>query len=85
MDEIQKLLDRGCTVVIFRNGLKSYTSAIVDANSEVSIAEQIDEMDDFAVTHTDDFTPSKSLTRLSEKMLKTGAYSDWPNGEEEST
>lgn len=76
-DGIEKLLDRGCMVVLFRNGIGTYTSAVIDGEAYDSVLEHIEEMDDMALTHTDDFTPAKSLKRLSEKMLKTGDYREW--------
>lgn len=76
MDEIQKLLDRGEVIVLFRNGLGSYTAAAIQ-KTKTAVHREIDRMHALALTHTDDFTPSKSLDRLAEKMLRTGDYRNW--------
>lgn len=78
-DQVKKLLDRGCMVVVFKNELGTYTAAVVDGVAENEIRDQVEQVDDFALTLTDDFEPTKALHRLSEKMLKTGEYANWPN------
>lgn len=76
-DQIVKLLDRDETIVLFKNQLGTYTAAVI-RESLADISEEISEMPDLVLTHTDDFTPGKALHRLSEKMFRTGEYANWP-------
>ncbi len=55
-DDIAKLLDNGYEVVLFRNGLGSYTATARQQGVLTGIVE------------TDDLTPAKALYRLSEKV-----------------
>jgi hypothetical protein len=65
-DEIQRALDNGHVVVLFRNGMGSYTAATLvmgtDVARKVNLAAR-------RGTLTDDFSPSKALHRLAEKLI----------------
>jgi hypothetical protein len=65
-DECMKLLDNGWRIVLFKNGLGSYTAkAIKQVNDEGPLFETQTRK----VVITDDFTPSKALYRLTEKTV----------------
>lgn len=60
-DECVKLLDNRWNIVLFKNGLGSYSAV---ATKELPPESVIDEG-----VITDDFTPSKALYRLTEKVF----------------
>ncbi len=62
-DECQRLLDNGWTVTLFRNGMGSYTAVASAKGQEIDNAKDVDRQ------ITDDFSPSKALHRLAEKMI----------------
>ena len=55
-DDTAKLLDNDWRVRLFRNALGSYTAVAVSSHAERRV-------------ETDDFTPSKALYRLTEKVF----------------
>jgi hypothetical protein len=60
-DECKKLLDNGWTIALFKNGLDSYSAVA----TRKRVPERV--IDDGVIT--DDWTPSKSLYRLTEKVF----------------
>lgn len=60
-DECVKLLDNGWNVVLFKNGLGSYSAVATKKRLPESV------IDDGVIT--DDFTPAKALYRLTEKVF----------------
>lgn len=62
VDDAVKLLDNGWRIVMFRNTLRSYVARAVKPKSEM------EEGTTNEVVITDDFTPSKALYRLIEKV-----------------
>lgn len=66
-DDVMKLLDRGFTVVLFKNDLGSYT-AVAARPGEGSLDKALRAA--LRKGHeTDDFTPSQALYRLTEKVF----------------
>lgn len=59
-DECKKILDNGWQVLLFANALGSYTAIASNPNGR-------------QIT-TDDFEPSQSLFRITEKVLGIGDY-----------
>ena len=72
MREINRLLDNGAAVVIFKNQLGSYT-AFASAH-ELDEFRAIMEESDGNGHLTDDFTPEKAISRLADKVLGCGDY-----------
>lgn len=68
-DDIKRLLDNGAYVVLFRNGLRSYTTVSLKGQDAADVQEIIDRTPDDGPHITDDFEPSRSLYRLSEKSI----------------
>jgi hypothetical protein len=69
-DEVAKLLDDGYWVVIYHNRLGSFTAvALGESESDTinDVRECIEDIDDESRI-TDDFTPTKALARLAEKL-----------------
>lgn len=64
-DECKKLLDNGWAIVLFGNGIGSYTAIAVAPHD----AECLDAVPKFESRLTDDFEPSQALYRLTEKVL----------------
>lgn len=62
-DDCMKLLDAGHHVLLFKNGLGSYTGLVLKAGQSPNEATEIDNQ------ITDDFTPSQCLYRLTEKFF----------------
>lgn len=79
-DDVQKLLDRGYVIVMFKNGLGSFTAVAFTTADEMSarIVRRVSKIDDDSRMLTDDFTPDKALRRLTDKMLGLGEYREWP-------
>ena len=74
--ELQRLVDNGYAVAVFRNGMGTYTAfAVPVANLEDAI-EAADEHEAL----TDDFTPSRSVKRLADKVHRVGEYEGWTGG-----
>jgi len=78
-DDCKKLLDRKHFIVLFRNPLRTYTAVCFDGKSATAetIQNAVLQMDDYALTITDHFEPSKALKALTEKMFTTGDYAEW--------
>jgi len=65
-DDVVKLLDNGWRVELFKNQLGSYTArAVKRSRDEQGMVETFTKK----VVDTDDFTPSKSLYRITEKAI----------------
>jgi hypothetical protein len=60
-DECKKLLDNGWGVVLYKNDLGSYTAIAVPLEDLPPVNTEENHI-------TDDFTPSKALYRLTEKV-----------------
>jgi len=66
VDDCMKLLDNGYVILLFSNGIGSYTAVAVNADEADGIMPcHCDDFDEWRIT--DDFTPSKALYRLVEK------------------
>lgn len=63
VDDLRRLLDNKWAVLMFRNEMDSYTAVAVAPKQSYQDAMEVDRQ------ITDDFTPSKALCRLSEKMI----------------
>ncbi len=63
VDDLRRLLDNKWAVLMFRNDMGTYTAVAVAAKQDYVDAMDIDRQ------ITDDFSPSKALCRLSEKMI----------------
>lgn len=68
-DDCKKLLDNGAYIVLFRNGLGSYTAVALRGMDAEDVQIVIDRLDDDGPHITDDIEPSKALYRLSEKAI----------------
>lgn len=68
-DECLRLLDDGAKVVLYRNGLGSYTAVSLRGADAERIEEIIDHLCSDGPHITDDFLPSKALHRLAEKSI----------------
>lgn len=68
-DEVKKLLDNGAYVVLYRNGLGSYTAVALRNELTGEVQNVINMTDDMGPHITDDFEPSQALYRLAEKSL----------------
>lgn len=62
IDSCAKLLDNGWSITLFKNEIGTY-SAVATKGDE----DDIDELSEGRIT--DDFTPSKAVCRLTEKMF----------------
>lgn len=65
-DECKKLLDNGWSVVLFKNGLGSYTAVAVPKAKQQRLLRAIPRPEKRL---TDDFEPSQVLYRVTEKVL----------------
>lgn len=68
-NDCQKLLDNKAYIVMFRNGLGSYTTACLRGELAAAVQEVIHRTPDVGPHITDDWTPEKSLYRLTEKQF----------------
>jgi hypothetical protein len=68
-DDAMKLLDSGAYIVLYRNGLGSYTGVLLRDGNSGEVQGVIDRLDDNGPHITDDWTPSKVLYRLTEKAV----------------
>jgi hypothetical protein len=64
--ELNRLLDNGHAITIFKNDLGSYTAY----TNGIELAGNYQCL-------TDDFTPAKAISRLADKVLKVGDYVDY--------
>jgi len=69
LNEIAKVLDNGWKIALFRNMLDSYTAVAINLEETIEHA-----MENYTQI-TDDFSPTKVLYRLSEKISGCGEYS----------
>jgi len=70
-DDAMKVLDNGWGIVLFKNGLGSYTAVAVElVEGEEAGSHQLTQLadSDGRTVITDDFTPSQVLYRLAEKV-----------------
>jgi len=67
--EIQRALDNGWSVKLWKNPLGSYTARAVRAKPGQSKRDRERHGTFNDVVETDDFTPSQALYRLAEKMI----------------
>ena len=84
MNNVLKLLDRGVTIVLFKNMLGSYTAVGLPMDDErqavvTELVDQLIEDEPLSRQVTEDFSPSDALDRLTEKLLATGDYRGWPD------
>lgn len=76
VDDLRRLLDNKWAVLMFRNDMGSYTAVAVAPHQDYTEAMEGDRQ------ITDDFSPSKALCRLSEKMIgNIVGVDDTPNAE----
>jgi hypothetical protein len=72
-DECKKLLDNGWAIVMFSNGLGSYTAVALSRktdNERRAIKSTAKAMKDIPENQiTDDFEPSQALKRLTDKVF----------------
>lgn len=68
-DDCKKLLDNGAYVVLYRNGLGSYTAVCLREGLAGEVQDVIDRTPDDGPHITDDWEPSKALYRLTEKQF----------------
>jgi hypothetical protein len=73
MTDVNKLLDNGFTVTLFRNQLGSYTAQAHHPHKDPPLDHPVWGDDSWL---TDDFEPDKALCRLAEKVFKTGMYAE---------
>jgi len=69
-NDCKKLLDNGFRILMYRNGLGSYTAVALRDE------ETLDDIDELSVRITDDWEPAKALYRLTEKVI-CGNIVDW--------
>lgn len=74
INELNKMLDNGHAVTLFKNELGSYT-AFALSNTDELIVEASDKSDELN-NLTDDHTVEKSVIRLSDKILNLGDYQE---------
>jgi Flp pilus assembly protein CpaB len=72
MSELNRLVDNGQAVTIFRNQLGSITAFAVPSDHEDVIIRMNDADEDGHLT--DDFSVEKALSRLADKMMGIGQY-----------
>ena len=72
-NDLNRLLDNGFCVVMFKNRLNSYTAFAVRVSHE-DIAIAMEDANDGGHL-TDDFTPEAVATRLADKVIGVGDYS----------
>ena len=75
-DECKRLLDNGAYVVLYRNGLGSYTAVALRGELAAEVQAVIDQTEDTGPHITDDWEPSQALYRLSEKAIGNIIKSD---------
>lgn len=68
-DDCRKLLDNRAYIVLYRNGLRSYTGICLRDGDAGEVQSIIDRLDDDGPHITDDWTPSRVLHRLTEKQF----------------
>ena len=74
MSDLNKLIDNGKAVVIFRNNLGSVTAFAVNNDHEDLIMAMEDADGDGHFT--DDFSVEAAIKRLSDKVMRVGDYAD---------
>ena len=77
--DLNRLIDNGKTVVVFKNAIGSYTSFAVEVNHED--IENAGEYADVIGHLTDDFTPEESVKRLADKVMGVGDYAESEAGD----
>lgn len=70
-DESMKLMDAGYRVLLFKNDLGSYTAIAIKPSQDFDEASENDRQ------ITDEFTPSKALHRLTEKLVFGRIVGEW--------
>ena len=71
--DLNRLLDNGMCVVMFKNGLGSYTAfSVMVGQDDIERARNESEEDG---TLTDDRTPEAAMKRLADKVMGVGDYS----------
>lgn len=72
LNDLNRLLDNGKAVIVFKNELGSYTAFSV-SNQHEDIAVAMSDADEDECL-TDDFTPDAAMKRLANKVTRTGEY-----------
>jgi hypothetical protein len=78
MIELNRLLDNGHVVVLFKNALNSYTGFTIAGGEH--FPRSLQRLADKADSHhrlTDDFTLEKLACRLADKVTEVGEYETW--------
>lgn len=90
MNGVEKLLDNGHAVVLFRGGLGSYCAAAISKDDKErfpvdELLKSIEEWDAMDRRVTDAWHAEETLHNLSEKVLGTGEYGEWPDSIDDIT
>ena len=70
--DLNRLIDNGHCVAIFKNDMGSYTAFVLDM--EIAAASDALEDADDHERLTDDFTPEDAMKQLADKVMKVGDY-----------